>query len=53
MDVVRMQSGEEDFELKQMRDMAAAKKRWDAMVRINSNYATAYQKNSHIFVLFL
>lgn len=33
MDIVRMQSGEEDFELKQMRDMAAAKKRWDAMLR--------------------
>lgn len=31
--VTRMQAGEEDFELKQMRDMAAAKKRWDAMIR--------------------
>ncbi|KAE8661737.1 Rhodanese-like domain-containing protein 11 [Hibiscus syriacus] len=31
--VIRMQAGEEDFELKQMRDMAAAKKRWDAMIR--------------------
>ncbi|OMO72256.1 hypothetical protein CCACVL1_17872 [Corchorus capsularis] len=31
--VIRMQTGEEDFELKQMRDMAAAKKRWDAMIR--------------------
>lgn len=27
-----MQAGEEDFELKQMRDMAAAKKRWDGLV---------------------
>lgn len=27
-----MQAGDEDFELKQMRDMAAAKKRWDALV---------------------
>lgn len=27
-----MQAGEEDYELKQMRDMAAAKKRWDTMV---------------------
>ncbi|XP_021286015.1 rhodanese-like domain-containing protein 11, chloroplastic [Herrania umbratica] len=31
--VIRMQAGAEDFELKQMRDMAAAKKRWDAMIR--------------------
>ncbi|KAK8604610.1 hypothetical protein V6N13_099544 [Hibiscus sabdariffa] len=31
--VIRMQAGEEDFELKQVRDMAAAKKRWDAMIR--------------------
>ncbi|XVF49748.1 hypothetical protein PTKIN_Ptkin04bG0038500 [Pterospermum kingtungense] len=31
--VIRMEGGEEDFELKQMRDMAAAKKRWDAMIR--------------------
>ncbi|XP_044486140.1 rhodanese-like domain-containing protein 11, chloroplastic isoform X2 [Mangifera indica] len=30
---VRMQAGEEDYELKQMRDMAAAKKRWDTMLR--------------------
>ncbi|KAK0586572.1 hypothetical protein LWI29_009070 [Acer saccharum] len=30
---VRMQAGDEDFELKQMRDMAAAKKRWDALIR--------------------
>lgn len=28
-----MQAGDEDFELKQMRDMAAAKKRWDALIR--------------------
>lgn len=27
-----MQAGERDFELKQMRDMAAAKKRWNALV---------------------
>lgn len=27
-----MQADNEDFELKQMRDMAAAKKRWDALV---------------------
>ncbi|KAK8659051.1 hypothetical protein V6N13_029266 [Hibiscus sabdariffa] len=31
--VIRMQAGQEDFELKQVRDMAAAKKRWDAMIR--------------------
>ncbi|XP_039022546.1 rhodanese-like domain-containing protein 11, chloroplastic [Hibiscus syriacus] len=31
--VIRMQAGEEDFELKQMRDMAASKKRWDAIIR--------------------
>ncbi|XP_022776001.1 rhodanese-like domain-containing protein 11, chloroplastic isoform X2 [Durio zibethinus] len=31
--VVRMQADGEDYELKQMRDMAAAKKRWDAMIR--------------------
>ncbi|KAK2663614.1 hypothetical protein Ddye_002188 [Dipteronia dyeriana] len=30
---IRMQAGDEDFELKQMRDMAAAKKRWDALIR--------------------
>ncbi|XVE56692.1 hypothetical protein DITRI_Ditri04bG0031000 [Diplodiscus trichospermus] len=30
---IRMQAGEEYYELKQMRDMAAAKKRWDAMIR--------------------
>ncbi|KAL5748216.1 hypothetical protein ACOSQ2_025513 [Xanthoceras sorbifolium] len=30
---IRMQAGEEDFELKQMRDMAAAKKRWEALIR--------------------
>ncbi|XP_004299158.1 PREDICTED: rhodanese-like domain-containing protein 11, chloroplastic [Fragaria vesca subsp. vesca] len=29
----RMQADNEDFELKQMRDMAAAKKRWDALIR--------------------
>ncbi|XP_050377836.1 rhodanese-like domain-containing protein 11, chloroplastic isoform X2 [Argentina anserina] len=28
-----MQADNEDFELKQMRDMAAAKKRWDALIR--------------------
>ena len=27
-----MQADNEDFELKQMRDMAATKKRWDALV---------------------
>ncbi|KAJ6339697.1 hypothetical protein OIU77_007607 [Salix suchowensis] len=31
--VIQMQAGNEDFELKQMRDMAAAKKRWDALIR--------------------
>ncbi|XP_011005614.1 PREDICTED: rhodanese-like domain-containing protein 11, chloroplastic isoform X2 [Populus euphratica] len=31
--VIQMQAGDEDFELKQMRDMAAAKKRWDALIR--------------------
>lgn len=30
--VVKMQSDSEDYELKQMRDMAAAKKRWDSLV---------------------
>lgn len=29
---IRMQAGGEEYELKQMRDMAAAKKRWDALV---------------------
>ncbi|XP_068305655.1 rhodanese-like domain-containing protein 11, chloroplastic isoform X2 [Pyrus communis] len=29
----RMQADSEDYELKQMRDMAAAKKRWEALVR--------------------
>ncbi|PRQ49220.1 hypothetical protein RchiOBHm_Chr2g0119491 [Rosa chinensis] len=28
-----MQADNEDFELKQMRDMAATKKRWDALIR--------------------
>ncbi|KGN63524.1 rhodanese-like domain-containing protein 11, chloroplastic [Cucumis sativus] len=31
--VVKMQSDSEDYELKQMRDMAAAKKRWDSLIR--------------------
>ncbi|KAK2388934.1 Rhodanese/Cell cycle control phosphatase superfamily protein [Trifolium repens] len=31
--VVRVQAGSEDFELKQVRDMAAAKKRWEALLR--------------------
>ncbi|TYH97005.1 hypothetical protein ES332_A12G213800v1 [Gossypium tomentosum] len=35
--VIRMQAGEEDFELKQMRDMAAAKKRWDAMAWVKGS----------------
>ncbi|GMP33915.1 hypothetical protein CsSME_00007021 [Camellia sinensis var. sinensis] len=30
---VRMQAVEEDYELKQMKDMAAARKRWEALVR--------------------
>jgi hypothetical protein len=30
--VVRVQAESEDFELKQVRDMAAAKKRWEALV---------------------
>lgn len=30
--VVRVQAESEDFELKQMRDMAAARKRWEALV---------------------
>ncbi|KAK9926772.1 hypothetical protein M0R45_023985 [Rubus argutus] len=29
----RMQADNEEYELKQMRDMAAAKKRWDALIR--------------------
>ena len=31
-----MQADNEDSELKQVKDMAAAKKRWDALVRIGS-----------------
>ncbi|BAT79446.1 Rhodanese-like domain-containing protein [Vigna angularis] len=31
--VVRVQAESEDYELKQMRDMAAARKRWEALVR--------------------
>ncbi|CAL9226731.1 unnamed protein product [Arabidopsis halleri] len=31
--VVRMQAVDEDIDLKQMRDMAAAKKRWDGLLR--------------------
>lgn len=31
--VTRMQAVSEDYELKQMRDMAAAKKRWDSLLR--------------------
>ncbi|KAI4336239.1 hypothetical protein L6164_014788 [Bauhinia variegata] len=31
--VIRVQADGEDYELKQMRDMAAAKKRWEALVR--------------------
>ncbi|KAK2442981.1 Rhodanese-like domain-containing protein 11, chloroplastic [Trifolium repens] len=31
--VVRVQAESEDFELKQVRDMAAAKKRWEALLR--------------------
>ncbi|PSR96732.1 Rhodanese-like domain-containing protein, partial [Actinidia chinensis var. chinensis] len=30
---IRMQAVDEDFELKQMKDMAAARKRWEALVR--------------------
>ena len=30
--VIRMQSDNEDSELKQVRDMAAARKRWEALV---------------------
>lgn len=30
-----MQAEDEDYDLKQMRDMAAAKRRWDAMVMIS------------------
>ncbi|TMX03186.1 hypothetical protein EJD97_017821 [Solanum chilense] len=30
---IRMQAVEEEYELKQMKDMAAAKKRWDALIR--------------------
>ncbi|GMH01221.1 hypothetical protein Nepgr_003060 [Nepenthes gracilis] len=29
----RMQAGEEDYELRQMKDMAAARKRWETLVR--------------------
>lgn len=29
---IRMQAVQEEYELKQMKDMAAAKKRWDALV---------------------
>lgn len=38
-----MQAGNEDFELKQMRDMAAAKKRWDALVLFKH----------HVFLVFV
>ncbi|KAJ4838531.1 Rhodanese-like domain-containing protein 11, chloroplastic [Turnera subulata] len=31
--VLQVRASDEDYELKQMRDMAAAKKRWDAMIR--------------------
>ncbi|KAG8652626.1 hypothetical protein MANES_06G111900v8 [Manihot esculenta] len=31
--VIQMQAEDEDYDLKQMRDMAAAKRRWDAMIR--------------------
>ncbi|KAM7273860.1 hypothetical protein ACFE04_028524 [Oxalis oulophora] len=31
--MIKMQAVEEDFDLKQSRDMAAAKKRWDSMLR--------------------
>ncbi|GAV65151.1 Rhodanese domain-containing protein [Cephalotus follicularis] len=31
--VIKMKAVDEDYELKQMRDMAAAKKRWDALLR--------------------
>ena len=31
--VIKMQSDSDDYELKQMRDMAAAKKRWDSLIR--------------------
>ncbi|KAL3352259.1 hypothetical protein AABB24_020354 [Solanum stoloniferum] len=30
---IRMQAVQEEYELKQMKDMAAAKKRWDALIR--------------------
>lgn len=33
--VVRVQAESVDFELKQMRDMAAARKRWEALVHFN------------------
>lgn len=31
--IVRMQAYEEEYELKQMKDMAAARKRWEALIR--------------------
>lgn len=37
-----MQTGDEDFELKQMRDMAAAKKRWDALVLFKHHSFVVY-----------
>ncbi|XP_025688599.1 rhodanese-like domain-containing protein 11, chloroplastic isoform X2 [Arachis hypogaea] len=33
LSVVRVQADSEDYELKQMRDMAAARKRWEALIR--------------------
>jgi len=33
--VFRVKAENEDFELKQVRDMAAARKRWEALVRIS------------------
>lgn len=32
---VRVQAESEDYELKQMRDMAAARKRWESLVYAN------------------
>jgi hypothetical protein len=35
-----MQADGEDYELKQMRDMAAARKRWEALVFCTQNNST-------------
>lgn len=40
---VRVQAENEDFELKQMRDMAAARKRWEALVYFQFHFIFFYK----------